>query len=287
MGNFLLYRSHHIPELLFNSKRKLHKNFIMSIQHKFKKSNHSECRHVVIYGYTKKELEPIIRHFEERLPDYIALNVKYDHKVTGITLHGEYDRVEMLRFTLNKLQHNLCEIFHEEVLATENLTIPEILGSKLLENELTVSCAESCTGGNIAHKIVQIPGSSAYFLGSVVSYSNDVKASVLGVQRNDIDRFGAVSREVVEAMVKGACKLMHTSCGIATSGIAGPEGGSKLKPVGTVWIAAKCLDTVVSECHHFPGNRNQVIEAATNHGMVMLINLLRNNYVMQEDISDE
>lgn len=163
----------------------------------------------------------------------------------------------------------------------------QVLGDLLVERELTVSCAESCTGGNLAHRIVQVPGSSAYFLGSVVSYSNDVKADVLKVSRNDISAHGAVSSQVVEAMAKGVAKLMRSDCAIATSGIAGPDGGTKFKPVGTVWIAVKYGDKTVSECHHFKGDRNTVIESATNHGMVMLINLLRNSYVMQEDVNDD
>ena len=162
-----------------------------------------------------------------------------------------------------------------------------MLGDLLLENELTVSSAESCTGGNIAHKIVQVPGSSAYFLGSVVSYSNDVKAEVLGVSRSDIARHGAVSKEVAEQMALGAARLMRTDCAIATTGIAGPEGGTRFKPVGTVWFAVKYNDRVVSECMHFEGDRDSVIEQATNHGIVMLINLLRNNYTIQEEINDE
>ena len=132
-----------------------------------------------------------------------------------------------------------------------------------------------------------MPKSSAYFLGSVVSYSNDVKANVLGVSRADIDNHGAVSREVAEEMAEGAARLMRTDCAIATTGIAGPDGGTKLKPVGTVWIAVKCGDQLVSECVLFQGDRNTVIESATNHSIVMLINLLRNSYVMQEDINDE
>ena len=147
--------------------------------------------------------------------------------------------------------------------------------------------AALCTGGNIAHRIVQNAGSSAYFLGSVVSYSNDVKANVLSVDRRDIDRHGAVSRSVAEAMANGAAKLMRTDCAIATTGIAGPGGGTKYKPVGTVWIAVKYLDTVVSECQHFQGDRDTVIENATNHAMVMLIQLLRNRYEAQEDFNDE
>jgi len=168
-----------------------------------------------------------------------------------------------------------------------NVTPAQILGQLLSERELTVSCAESCTGGNLAHRIVQVPGSSNYFLGSVVSYSNDVKADVLGVSRSNLEKFGAVSQKVVEEMARGVCRLMHTACGIATSGIAGPDGGTALKPIGTVWIAVKYCDTLVTECMRFKGDRNEVIESATNHAMVMLINLLRQCYVMQEEINDE
>ena len=132
-----------------------------------------------------------------------------------------------------------------------------------------------------------MPGSSSYFLGSVVSYANDVKTDVLGVPKSDISRDGAVSKNVAEAMAKGVAKLMRTDCAIATTGIAGPEGGTKFKPVGTVWIAVKYGETVVSECLHFKGDRNMVIESATNHGMVMLINLLRNTYEMQDDVNDD
>ncbi|MBS7347434.1 MAG: CinA family protein [Muribaculaceae bacterium] len=161
------------------------------------------------------------------------------------------------------------------------------MGDLLRERELTVSCAESCTGGNIAHNITRNAGSSAYFLGSVVSYSNDVKAGILGVSRNDLARYGAVSKQVVEQMAVGVSKLMHSDCAIATSGIAGPDGGSRYKPVGTVWMAAKYGDHVVTELKQFSGDRDNVIECATYNVMVMLIKLLRNTYTAQEDISDE
>lgn len=250
-------------------------------------NQHSETRHVVIYGYTRRELSKIINHFESQLPDYVRITVDTDNLVTRISLTGVNSGLELLRFQMNKFQSNLTDLFSEETVARHKTTVAEVLGKLLTERELTISCAESCTGGNLAHRIVQVPGSSAYFLGSVVSYSNDVKANVLGVPRSAIDRDGAVSGPVVEEMVKGVCRLMHTDCGIATSGIAGPDGGTKYKPVGTVWIAAKCLDRVVSECIHFEGDRNTVIESATNHGMFMLIRMLRNTYVMQEDYNDE
>lgn len=246
-----------------------------------------ETRHIVIYGYTRQELLKVMRHFEQQLPEYIKITVDNSHLVTKITLSGVHSGEELLRFQLNKYQQHLLDIFPEEVVAADDKTIAQVLGDLLLERELTISSAESCTGGNIAHRIVQVPGSSAYFLGSVVSYSNDIKAKVLGVPRHLIDANGAVSSEVSEAMAEGVAKLMRTHCAIATSGIAGPDGGTRFKPVGTVWISVKCRDRLVSECIRFPGSRNDVIEGATNHGMVMLINLLRNNYVMPEDINDE
>ena len=248
---------------------------------------HKETRHIVIYGYTKSELTNILRHFEAQLPDFVKITVETNNLVTRVILTGINSGLELLRFNMNRYHASLNELFSQEVVTTEDKCLAQVLGELLKERELTVSSAESCTGGNIAHKIVQVPGSSAYFLGSVVSYSNDVKADVLKVSRTNLDRYGAVSKEVVEQMVEGVSKLMHTDCAIATCGIAGPEGGTKFKPVGTVWIAAKIGDRIESECLHFSGSRDDVIESATNHGMVMLIKMLRNNYILQEEIGDE
>ena len=251
------------------------------------KNLHKETRHIVIYGYTRQELAKVMKHFEAQLPEFVKITIDSSNLVTKITLTGMNSGVEMLRFKMNRYHNNLNEIFSKEVVTTEDKSIAQVLGELLTERELTVACAESCTDGNLAHRIVQVPGSSAYFLGSIVSYSNDVKAEVLSVPRSDISAHGAVSKPVVEAMARGAAALMKSDCAIATSGIAGPDGGTRYKPVGTVWIAVKYGERVVSECLHFNGDRNQVIESATNHGMVMLINLLRNSYEMQEDLNDD
>lgn len=250
-------------------------------------SDHKETRHVVIYGYTKQELSKIIQHFEAALPEFVKVTIDSGNLLTKITLTGINSGLELLRFQMNRFHQNLQDLFSEELVTIEDKSLSQVLGELLTEKELTVSSAESCTGGNIAHKIVQRAGSSAYFMGSVVSYSNDVKAKVLGVSRSDLDRYGAVSRQVAIQMARGAAKLMQTDCAIATTGIAGPDGGTKFKPVGTVWIAVKYGDTEVAELIQFHGNRENVIESATNHGMVMLIKLLRNNYTLQEEINDD
>lgn len=246
-----------------------------------------EKRHVVIYGYTRQELAKIMRHFERQLPEFVKISLDHSNLVTKITLTGINSGVELLRFKMNKFQQNLSDIFSEELVTTEDKTVAQVLGQLLKERELTVASAESCTGGNIAHCITRIPGSSSYYLGSIVSYSNDVKAEVLGVSRADLSRYGAVSREVVEQMADGVARLMRTDCALATSGIAGPDGGTRFKPVGTVWIAARYGNRTVSECQFFHGDRDTVIDSATQHAMVMLIKLLKNNYAPQEELTDE
>ncbi|MBR2370346.1 MAG: CinA family protein [Paludibacteraceae bacterium] len=127
----------------------------------------------------------------------------------------------------------------------------------------TVCTAESCTGGNIAHQITLVPGSSAYYVGGVVSYANEVKINTLGVPAEYIQNHGAVSQPVVEAMATGVRKLMNADYSIATSGIAGPGGGSAEKPVGTVWMAVADKENVYSQLCKFSGTRTEVIEQAT------------------------
>ena len=116
---------------------------------------------------------------------------------------------------------------------------------------------------------------SDYFCGAVVAYANEVKRDVLGVDDDTLRRFGAVSQPVVEQMAAGACRALHTDCAVATSGIAGPGGGTDEKPVGTVWIAVRCCDKTVSRCYRFAGGRSRVIDQATTRALIMLVKQLR------------
>lgn len=159
-----------------------------------------------------------------------------------------------------------------DVKSTRELT--EILAQKMIEAGKTIATAESCTGGNIAHNITLLAGSSQYFLGSVVSYSNEVKMNVLGVNKEDLDKYGAVSQAVVESMALGACKTIGSDFSVATSGIAGPGGGSEEKPVGTVWMATSNGAKVVSKKWIFDGNREEIIEKATKSATFMLLEIV-------------
>lgn len=148
------------------------------------------------------------------------------------------------------------------------------IGEALRAKGLVMGTAESCTGGRIANMITLVAGSSDYFAGGVVSYSNEVKHHVLGVSEEDLRAHGAVSREVVEQMALGAIRTLGCDCSVATSGIAGPGGGTPDKPVGTVWIAAAMGNRVVSHCFHFGTERAENIQAAADAALAMLLDLL-------------
>ena len=150
------------------------------------------------------------------------------------------------------------------------------LGALLRERHLTMATAESCTGGSIASLMTSVPGSSDYFLGGVVSYCNLVKQQVLGVAESDLREQGAVSRPVVEQMARGAMRVIGSDCAVATSGVAGPGGGTPAKPVGTVWMAAACGERLIARCCHFgPRSRQANIQASVEAALALLEDLLR------------
>lgn len=150
---------------------------------------------------------------------------------------------------------------------------PDLLDT-LRERGLTLSTAESCTGGNIAHHLTLVPGCSDILQGGAVTYSNRAKSDILGVDPAVIKANGAVSEPVVRAMAQGACKAFRTDCAVATSGIAGPGGGTDDKPVGTVWTAAVTPSGTVSEVYHLSGPRAEIIDKATLLALRLLINAL-------------
>lgn len=144
----------------------------------------------------------------------------------------------------------------------------------LREKWLTLSTAESCTGGNIAHHLTLVAGCSDVYNGGAVTYSNAAKADILGVNPSLIETHGAVSEEVVRAMAEGACQAFHADCSVATSGIAGPGGGSDDKPVGTVWTAVTTPRGTFSELYHLAGPRSEIVDKATLLVLRLLLNRL-------------
>ncbi len=228
-----------------------------------------------VYGFGESELAIKLTDFEEQLPTFIKLAYLPQPGLVRLRLSAYADSQERAEKTIDEQNSKLHRILAGYILAEEDKPLEELVGDILLKNGLTMGTAESCTGGTISSMLTAIPGSSHYFLGSVVSYSNDVKHNVLGVSKESLEKYGAVSQQVVEQMASGALKVIGCDCGVATSGIAGPDGGTPEKPVGTVWIAAALKDKIISQCYHFGTVRETNIKRASNTALLMLLKLIQ------------
>jgi len=157
---------------------------------------------------------------------------------------------------------------------TQSGSLEAAVGELLGKRELTLAVAESCTGGLLGASLTSVPGSSGWFCGGVISYSNAVKVNLLGVSEEVIAEHGAVSREIVLSMVSGVASRLHCNASLAVSGIAGPGGGTADKPVGTVWIAARVENVSKAREYHFSGDREAVRSEAVSAALGMLFSML-------------
>ncbi|MEI6052981.1 MAG: competence/damage-inducible protein A [Opitutaceae bacterium] len=225
---------------------------------------------VQVYGYGESALALLIADWENELPEYISLAYLPNSGIVKLRLSGMLDDVLTLEFAMNQQIDKLTQILGNAIVAFEDISIEKLIGNLLKSKGLMVATAESCTGGNIAHQFTLIPGSSDFFKGSVVAYSNDIKTNILHVSDEDLENYGAVSQAVVEQMAIGVRKLLKADVSIATSGIAGPTGGSSEKPVGTVWISVSSEDVTLSREFRFGSLREQNIIRSTQAALLML-----------------
>lgn len=238
--------------------------------------DHSSILHrtCLVKDFTESRLSETLSDFEAQLPACIKLAYLPTPGVIRLRLTARGDEESYLQKIIDDEFFKLRTILGSHLFCGSDTTLAGALGSILAERGETLATAESCTGGNIAHEITRIAGSSVYFKGSVVAYSNEVKTRVLNVSSEILSGFGAVSRETVLQMVSGVQRLLSSDCAIATSEIAGPGGGSVEKPVGTVWIAVRYGERSEVECFCFEGDREQVIARATQSALLMLIQLM-------------
>ena len=238
--------------------------------------DHSSILHrtCLVKDFTESRLSETLSDFEAQLPACIKLAYLPTPGVIRLRLTARGDEESYLQKIIDDEFFKLRTILGSHLFCGSDTTLAGALGSILAERGETLATADSCTGGNIAHEITRIAGSSVYFKGSVVAYSNEVKTRVLNVSSEILSGFGAVSRETVLQMVSGVQRLLSSDCAIATSGIAGPGGGSVEKPVGTVWIAVRYGERSEVECFCFEGDREQVIARATQSALLMLIQLM-------------
>jgi len=231
-------------------------------------------RTVQVYGFPESALAIKIADWENGLPDFISLAYLPNSGIIKLRLSGLSDDQLMLEFSMNQQIDKLSQLLGSSIVAYEDIPIEQLVGNLLVEQGKLVATAESCTGGNIARTFTSIPGSSAFFKGSLVAYSNDLKTNILQVSTEVLEQQGAVSQKVVEQMAAGVRKLLKSDVSIATSGIAGPAGGTPEKPVGTVWIAVCSEDVILSREFHFGSLREQNVLRATQAAILMLKEIL-------------
>lgn len=225
---------------------------------------------VLTMGMGESWLSERISNWEDNLPSEIKLAYLPSPGRVRLRLSAFGENEIELGSILQTEVDKLTALIPDLVYGYDGDTIESVVGNLLRNQGKTVSTAESCTGGLIAHKLTSISGSSDYFLGSIVSYANEVKTESLGVSKSSLTEFGAVSEQVVTQMAEGVRQRMKTDYSIAISGIAGPTGGTEEKPVGTVWIAIASFNGVQTQKFLFGQNRQRNIEISTNTALNFL-----------------
>ena len=228
---------------------------------------------ILVHGIPESKLAILIEEWENALPSSMHLAYLPKDGIIRLRLstYGEATEDE-----LQSHIDTLLPLISDYLLATEDISLEALAGRLLKQQGKTIATAESCTGGRLAAALNAQSGSSAYYMGSVVAYDNSIKEQVLGVRYDTLLQHGAVSEQTVLQMAEGVRTLMHTDYAIATSGIAGPTGGTIDKPVGTVWIAWATPNGTEARCFHFGAarEREQITLRAVTEALVHLIKLL-------------
>ena len=232
---------------------------------------------ILLSGIPESKLAILIEDWENALPSSIHLAYLPKDGIIRLRLssYGEATREDM-----EQQIDTLLPLISDYLIATEDLPVEAILGNLLKQRGQTIATAESCTGGRLAAALNAQSGSSAYYMGSVVAYANEIKEQVLGVKHITLENHGAVSEQTVREMAERVRGLMNADYAIATSGIAGPTGGTPDKPVGTVWIAWATPEGTEAECFRFgvAREREQITQRAVTMALVRLIQLLNSKH---------
>jgi nicotinamide-nucleotide amidase len=226
---------------------------------------------VITQGNFEAQLSEQLRDFEAELPENISLAYLPSPGIIRLRLVTSGDNLGKLETEIEIQIRKLQQLIPEYIVGFNEDTLEMIIGEMLRDRNQTLSVAESCTGGAIASLVTSIPGSSEYFKGGIVAYSNEIKRDQLAIERSIIDKYGAVSKQVVEDMAINTRLLFNTDYSVAVSGIAGPSGGTDNKPVGMIWIAVSCKEAIRASEFRFGDNRERNIRRAS----VTALNMLR------------
>ena len=236
------------------------------------KMDHVIIHHTILTeGIGESALASLIESWEDSLPSFIKLAYLPQPGIVRLRLTAYGTDRNELQNAINKVEKELYSYAGKYIFGFDNDTLESVIGQLLRDKGLTLSTAESCTGGNIAQLITSIAGSSDYFKGSVVAYANEIKEQILGVPHQVLAEHGAVSEQTVIAMADGIRQRFSTDCSIAVSGIAGPGGGTDEKPVGTTWIAVATPNGTIARKFLLGEHRGRNIRKAS----VAALHLLR------------
>ena len=228
-------------------------------------------------GIGESALAEKIKDFESALPESIKLAYLPSYGMVRLRLTTKAEFHEKIRQDMDFAFEELKKLTAEYLVTPNDLQMQEVVAEILTLQNKTLATAESCTGGYIAHLLTSIPGSSKFFNGSVVSYTNQAKEKLLQVQSSTIQQFGAVSENTVKEMLPGALKQLDSNYAIAVSGIMGPDGGTDEKPVGTVWVAVGNSQKIITQKFHFRFNRLQNIHLTALNALNLLRKFLLEN----------
>jgi nicotinamide-nucleotide amidase len=262
-----------MPGVPFEMKEMMNNSILPELTKK-KSDIHIIHKVILTQGWPESKLAEFLEDWEAALPEAISLAYLPSPGLIKLRLTAKGKDQSYLEEIISEQVQKLEKLIPDLICGFDSEKIEEVLGKLLIKYNQTLSVAESCTGGNIAHLITSIPGSSEYFSGGVVTYSNKSKENILSVNKSKIDHYGAVSKEVVEEMAEGVRNLFHTDFAIATSGIAGPSGGTEEKPVGTTWIAVSNGKRVFSKKFVFGDHRGRNIQSASLTTLNMLQKLI-------------
>ena len=242
-------------------------------------TKHNKIIHktILVSGIPESKLAILIEDWENALPASIHLAYLPKDGIIRLRLssYGEATEAEVQSYI-----DTLLPLISDYFLVEEDISLEALAGRLLKQQGMTISTAESCTGGRLAAALNAQSGSSAYYMGSVVAYDNSVKTNILGVSPETLYLEGAVSESIVCQMAEGVRTLLHTDYAIATSGIAGPTGGTPDKPVGTVWIAWATPEGTQAQCFHFGAarEREQITLRAVTESLVRLVKCLKSTF---------
>ncbi|MDE6857503.1 MAG: nicotinamide-nucleotide amidohydrolase family protein, partial [Alistipes sp.] len=227
-------------------------------------------RTMITSGLAESMLAERIAAWEEALPEYLHLAYLPSPTVVRLRLSAYEVDGESVGREIEERFERLKEIIPQYILGFETATLQSAVHDLLISRGETLAVAESCTGGAIASRFTAMAGASAYFLCGVVSYSNEAKRDVLGVPAELIERHGAVSEQVARSMAEGVRRISGADYGVATTGIAGPTGGTAEKPVGTVWIAVASESGTAAVMKQSGTDRGQIIDRASGYAISLL-----------------